>query len=219
MNRRHFSQRLALTAAAAAAGLPFLGGRAFAQGAAPVEGQDYKRLSQPAPFPDTKGKVDVVEFFSFACPHCAEFEPVLEAWLPHGPAEMRFRRVPVPFLFNPENLQPMWFTLEALNLEALAGKVFDAIHKEHVRFTSPAEIAAFAQKNGQDPKKFMDTFNSFGVKAKVNQAKAQVAAYGVNSVPMLAVGGRFLTSPADAHGLQQVLQVVDSLVKQVAHGK
>jgi thiol:disulfide interchange protein DsbA len=212
LKRRHFS------ALAASLGLG-LARRAGAQGA-PVAGQDYTDISGPAPSTPA-GTVEVVEFFSFACPHCFHFEPVLEAWLAHKPAEIRFRRSPVPFLQNYANFQPMYFALEAMGLaDSMPAKVFQAVHVEHDRLDKPDDIAAFMTRSGVDAKRFMVLFDSFGVRTKVQQANALFEACGVAGVgvPALAVQGRWLTSPGQARGETQALAVVDHLARQVRAG-
>ena len=212
MKRRHFS------AFAATVGLG-LARRAGAQGA-PVAGQDYANISGPVPSVPP-GTVDVVEFFSFACPHCFEFEPVLESWLARKPAEARFRRSPVPFLQNYANFQPMYFALEAMGLaDSMPPKVFHAVHVEHQRLDKPDDIAAFMTRSGVDAKRFMALFGSFGVRTKVQQANALFEACGVSEVgvPALAVQGRWLTSPRQARGETQALAVVDRLVGRARAG-
>ncbi len=212
MKRRHFS---ALAAASLGMGLART---ASAQGA-PVAGQDYKKLSNPSPVSPPAGTVDVVEFFSFACPHCNEFEPILEAWLKRKPPGIHFHRAPVPFLQNYVNFQPMYFTLEAMDLvDTLQQKVFDAVHIERQRLDKPEDIAAFMAKNGVDAKRFMSIFNSFGVKAKVQQANQLMEAYGVEGVPTLIVQGRFETSPGTAKSPEKALAVVDYLAAQIRAG-
>lgn len=213
MKRRQFS---ALAAASLGLGLAT---RASAQQGAPVAGQDYQKLDTPQPTSAPAGTVDVVEFFSFACPHCFEFEPTLEAWLKRAPPSVHFHRYPVRFLQNAVNFQPMYFALEAMGLaETMSLKVFNAVHIEHQRLDSPEAISAFMTKNGVDAAKFMATFNSFSVRAKVQQANQVMDAYGVNGVPTLAVGGRFLTSPTIAKGPQKAVEVVDYLVAQIRAG-
>ncbi len=103
MNRRRFAIHLA--AAAAAPGLPLA---AQAQGA-PVEGRDYARLVQPLPMPAT-GKIEVVEFFGYWCPHCNSFEPTLDAWSRKLPADVVFRRVPVAFSAPQEPYAKIYFS-------------------------------------------------------------------------------------------------------------
>ena len=75
MNRRDFSATAAAVVAASSFSLPV-----FAQSAAPKEGKEYTRLSKPVPTEAPAGKVEVIEFFWYNCPHCNEFEPTLEAW-------------------------------------------------------------------------------------------------------------------------------------------
>ncbi|MEP6505692.1 MAG: thiol:disulfide interchange protein DsbA/DsbL [Betaproteobacteria bacterium] len=213
MQRRHFS---ALAAASLGLGLAR---NANAQGGTPVDGQDYRRIATPAPVSAPPGTADVVEFFSFACPHCFDFEPVVETWLKRKPAGIRFRRAPVRFLQNYVNFQPMYFALEAMDLvDAMQLKVFNAVHLEHQRLDKPEAIAAFMTKNGVDATRFMGLFNSFGVRTKVQQANALMDACGVEGVPALAVQGRFLTSPLIAKGEDKAIAVAEYLAAQVRAG-
>ena len=212
MQRRHFS---ALAAASLGLGLART---ANAQGA-PVAGQDYQTVSSPAPVSAPPGTVDVVEFFSYACPHCFEFEPTLEAWLKTKPAGVHFHRYPVRFLVNYVNFQPMYFALEAMDLvDAMQQKVFNAFHLEHQRLDKPDDIAAFMTKNGVDAKRFMAIFTSFSTRAKVQQANQLMDAYGVNGVPTIVVGGTYQTSPTMAKGPEHTTQVVDYLVAKMRGG-
>ena len=213
MQRRHFS---ALAAASLGLGLTRLAG---AQGATPVEGQDYKKVDAPSPVTAPAGTVDVVEFFSFACPHCFEFEPTLEAWLRKKPAGIHFHRLPVRFLQNSVNFQPLYFTLEAMDLvDTMQLKVFNAVHLEHQRLDKPEDIAAFMAKNGVDAKRFMSIFTSFGVRTKVQQANQLMDTYGVNSVPAIVVGGQYVTSPSLAKGEERTTQVVEFLAARLRGG-
>jgi thiol:disulfide interchange protein DsbA len=165
------------------------------------------------------GTVDVVEFFSFACPHCFEFEPTLEAWLRKKPAGIHFHRLPVRFLQNSINFQPMYFTLEAMDLvDTMQLKVFNAVHLEHQRLDKPEDIAAFMAKNGVDAKRFMSIFTSFGVRTKVQQANQLMDTFGVNSVPSIVVGGQYVTSPSLAKGEERTTQVVEFVAAKLRGG-
>jgi len=169
LQRRHFST---LAAASLGLGLTRL---ADAQGGTPVAGQDYKPVATPGNPSAPAGTVDVVEFFSYACPHCFEFEPTLESWLKKKPAGIHFHRLPVHFLQNYTNFQPMYFALEAMDVvDAVQQKIFNAVHLEHQRLDKPDDIAAFMGKNGVDAKRFMSLFGSFGVRTKVQQANQPV---------------------------------------------
>ena len=185
-----------------------------------TEGNEYIKVTPSVPVTAPAGKVEVVEFFSYACPHCKEFEPTLERWTKHLAPEIYFHRIPVQFLFNPEYFQPLYYAFEEMNVvEAMQLKVFNAVHVEKQRLDTPKEVAAFVTKNGMDATKFMSIFNSFSVRTKVQRASQLANAYAPDGVPMLGVHGRFLTSPVLARGAEQALRAVDQLVQRVRSGR
>ena len=208
MQRREFSTAL-VGAGALALGLP-----AAAQGGI-VEGTHYVRLSQPLPVTAPAGKVEVVEFFWYGCPHCNAFEPALEAWVKKLPEFVAFRRVPVQFREEPFGThQRIYFALEAMGqLEAMHRKVFAAIHNDRLKLDKPAEIQAFMSKNGLDGAKFIEVMNSFGVQTKARQAKQLAEAYKIDGVPALGIQGRFYTSGSLAGGQDKMLVVADFLIQ------
>jgi thiol:disulfide interchange protein DsbA len=216
MNRREFSSRL--IAAGAGTLAVSLAAPAWSQGA-PAEGTQYTRVDPPVPT-QSQGKVEVLEFFSYACPHCNAFEPVLAPWVKSLPTDVVFRRVPVPFLMNAELLQRTYYSLETLGLvETMQRKVFAAIHVEHARLDSPNDVAALVAKNGGDSAKFLDAMKSFGVANSVSRAKKLTADYKIDGVPTLAVQGRHVTSPSLAGGPTQALQVAEFLIQRARTGK
>jgi thiol:disulfide interchange protein DsbA len=210
MNRRDFSARLAL----GGMGLALSGTQAAAQGTAPVEGTHYVKLAQPLPVTGADGKVEVIEFFWYGCPHCNQFEPMLDAWQKKLPADVVFRRVPVAFRPEPfTEHQKIYYTLEALGkVDDLHRKVFFAIHNERQRLDKPAEIAAWMGKNGLDAAKYTEMSNSFAVQTKLRQAKQLAEGYKIDGVPAMGVHGRFFTSGSLAGGNTQMLQVTEYLV-------
>jgi thiol:disulfide interchange protein DsbA len=191
----------------------------------PVEGVHYVRLAQPAPA-GAAGKIEVIEFFWYECPHCNAFEPALEAWTKRQGDDVAFRRVPVWFREEPFSAQQrLFYTLEALGLvAALHRKVFFAIHGEHTRLRTAEDIAAFALKNGVDPMKFMAAYHSFGVQSKALQARQTAAAYKIDAVPAMGVQGRYYTNGTLANATsgagsnERMLAVVDALIAKVRHG-
>ena len=216
MNRRRFSAGLLSAAAASALAAT---GPAFGQ-ATPVEGKDYVRIEGPQPSGVPAGKVEVLEFFSYACPHCSSFEPTLEAWEKQLPAEVVFRRVPVAFLMNADNFMRTYYALETIGaVQAMQLKIFRAIHIERKRLETGEDIAAFVGANGGDSAKFLAAFKSFTVNTSVARAKKLMADYKVESVPTLIVHDRWMTSPSQAGTPERALAVVDQLVQRVRSGK
>ncbi|WP_144006678.1 thiol:disulfide interchange protein DsbA/DsbL [Pelomonas sp. KK5] len=193
LRRRHFSAALLGAPALSALVAP---GAAIAQGG-PVEGRQYQRMGQPLPTPP--GKIEVIEFFWYGCPHCFVFDPTLEAWVKQLPADVAFRRVHVGFNAMVKLHQRLFFALEALGVEAqVHAGIFNAFHVQRLSLTDEASITAMVTKLGVDPVKFKAAFNSFGVQTKAQAATKLSEDYRIDGVPTLAIGGRFVTSPSMA---------------------
>ena len=115
------------------------------------------------------GKVEVVEFFSYNCPHCAAFEPQLETWLKTLPPYVSFKRIPVPFVGNDtEAKQRLYYTLEAMGkVDEFQPQIFKAIHEQRLNLTGDDAILAWVGKQpGLDAKKFAELFKSFSISAR-----------------------------------------------------
>ncbi len=214
MNRRQLHTALAAAGLAAFA-LPL---STRAQGLA--EGRDYTKIEPPQRPGAGAGKVEVLEFFSYACPHCFAFEATLQAWVKTLPADVVFRRVPVPFLFNAENFQRTYYALESMGLaESMSVKVFSAFHVEKQRLDKLEDIAALVAKNGGDAAKFTAAFKSFSVATAVAKAKKMNGDYRIDGVPTLTVQGRWATSPSLVGDAARSLQVCNVLIEMARSGK
>ena len=219
MKRRDFSAQLlgtGLGVGLGAAGMA-TAPAAFAQGG-PVEGKDYIRLSQPQAV--APGKIEVVDFFWYGCPHCFAFEPSLDAWAKKLPADVAFRRVPVSFRDEPFGTHArIFYALESLGqVDAVHRKVFSAIHNERAALAKPAEVSAFMTKNGLDGDKFLEVMNSFSVQTKARQAKQITDAYKIDGVPALGIQGRYYTSASVAGSNDRALAVADQLILRARKG-
>jgi thiol:disulfide interchange protein DsbA len=162
----------------------------------PVEGKEYK-LILPEQKPDSGSKIEAIEFFSYACPHCAEFEPDLEAWIKRKPKDVDYRMVPI--VFRPEWKAPakLYYSLEAMGLVAKYHvKVYDAIHKEKKDLSTDQGVKDWAKSVGIDAAKFNEVYDSFGVDAKVQRSATMGKDYGVQFTPALTVNGKYLTGPS-----------------------
>jgi len=209
MKRRDFSAALACTAALAPAA-------SRAQGN-PVEGRNYVRLAQPVPVSAAADKIEVIDFFWYGCPHCAAFEPELDAWARHLPEHVAFSRVPVAFRAEPFTThQRIFYALDTLGLlDTMHRKVFYAVHVERLALDKPAEIAAYMTKHGVDATKFLEAFNSFTTQSRIKRANGLVDGYKIDGVPAIGVHGRYYTSGAMAGGNDRSLVVADFLVQKL----
>ena len=164
---------------------------------APREGVNYTVVKPAQANEAPAGKVEVIEFFGYWCPHCNDFEPTLTDWSKRNEAKSVMAYVPIAFQSSTANLQRLYYALDALGKEReLRRKVFSAIHTDRSLSATAdiGDLAGWAEKNGIDRKKFTDAINSFSVQTKVNRANQMAAAYGVTSVPALGVGGKYLLS-------------------------
>lgn len=201
------SRRAALAAILALVACCF----AFAATAAePREGMDFRAVTPPLAAP--AGRIEVIEFFWYGCPHCYDFEPVLAAWVARLPADVSFRRVPA-IASSPSWIAAarMYYTLEALGLgDMLHGDVFTAIHRERLRLHDEAAVADWAARKGIDPKRFAEAWASPAVQARIEQAGELTRAARLSGVPALMVQGRYLTL---AQGdTEDLIAVLDYLV-------
>jgi protein dithiol oxidoreductase (disulfide-forming) len=211
MNRREFSAGAACVLATAALGMP---GALWAQGKKPEDGVEYltldKRVNSDAP----PGKLEVIEFFWYSCPHCNAFEPKLNAWIQKLPADVVIKRVPVAFRDDFVPQQRLFYTLEAMGKLDLHTKVFHAIHVERKGLSREAEIADWADAQGLDKAKFKELYNSFSVSSKARRAAQLQEQFKVSGVPALGIAGRFYTDGELARNMDRALQVTDYLLAE-----
>jgi thiol:disulfide interchange protein DsbA len=214
MNRRDFSSVLAACGLVAMGAAP-----ARAQGG-PVEGTHYVRLARPAGVAVGAGKIEVLEFFWYGCPHCRDLEPALEDWVKALPPDVAFRRVPVGFTLLHEAHQRLFFSLEAMGKldSALHRRIFTALHDEHKRLEKEADQVEFVRAWGLDPGAFRNELKGFYTSTKMSQAKALVDAYKIDGVPALGIHGRFYTAGSLAGDNRKALAVADFLVQRIRKG-
>ncbi len=196
-----------------------LSGTVRAQAKLPDAGIDYREVTPPQAT-ESGSKIEVLEFFWYGCPHCYAFEPSLQAWIKKLPQDVSFRRVHAQFAPQWVQHAKLFYAIDALGeVERLHRKVFDTIHGERRELLKEADMIEFAAANGVDKGKFADTLKSFGVAGKLQRAKQVVANYKVDGVPMLAVNGKFVTSPSIAAGQEKCLAVMDYLLDQERKSK
>lgn len=205
-----------VAAGAALAGVPLA---SVAQGSAPapaptqtlIEGRDFRVIKPPQPVDVPPGKIEVLEFFWYGCPHCYSLEPLLKEWTAKLPDDVVFHRVHVPFGDKPH--QQLFYTLQAMGkADALGDVVFRAIHVDRDRMDTPDKMIAVLSKHGIDDKQFRDTYNSFAVRTAMRRAAQLVNAYGVDGVPAMAVDGKYYTAPSMVGSNAGVLKVLDQLI-------
>lgn len=171
--------------------------------------------SQPTSVP--AGKVEVVEVFWYACPHCYALEPYISSWLKNKPEYVEFVRIPV--MWGPVHRAHarLFYILESLGRADLHPKVFDTIHKEQRMLVANDDAATrkmqldFAVANGIKADDFNKAWDSFTVNTKLQRAEQLTQRYRVEGVPLIVVNGKYTTDVSHAGGAGELLQVIDDL--------
>lgn len=182
-------------------------------------GKHYTVVTPPQA--SVAGKIEVVEFFTYACPHCYDFHPVISSWAAKLPKDVTLRRVPITF-GRPEwaRLARIYYALEASgNLAKLDNEVFHAVHEQRIRFANEEAVVQWVASKGGDAKKFADVYNSFGIQSQVTRGDQEATAYKISSVPAVAVDGRYLIKNDAANSYGELLQITDQMIAQVRKEK
>lgn len=176
-------------------------------------GVDFAEI-KPALQVDNPAKIEVVEFFSYACPHCNNLNPIVKKWAAKLPADVAFKRIPVSFN-SPfyQLMAKLYYTLDALGeMEKLDAAVFDAIHVKGLKLIDEKSIQEWAVAQGIDAKKFSDAFKSFSVDSNVKRADQLSRAAKIPGVPSLVVDGRYLVVGKNVKNQDELLALTDKVI-------
>ncbi len=184
-----------------------------------VEGIEYEVMEIPQPAPED-GTIEVIEFFSYACPHCYRFEPFVDKWLESKPDNVKFRQVPAVFNENWEAFAALYYAAEVLGVQdKMHPIIFDSLHGDGKKIKSVDELKEVFVANGISAEELEKALNSFTVASRTRQAKSMTKSYAISSVPNIVVQGKYRTNGTLAQGHQNVFKVVDYLSTEVVNEK
>ena len=179
------------------------------------EGIEYEVLTKIQPAP-TDGKVEVIEFFSYGCPHCYRFEPYVDKWKETKSDNVEFIQVPAIFNKNWEALATLYYAAEVLGVQdKMHVVIFEAMHGDGKKVRSFEELKVLFEKNGVSGEELEKAMSSFTVAAKTRRAKSMTESYGIKSVPNVVVQGKYRTNGTLAQSHANVFKVVDSLTVKI----
>lgn len=180
-------------------------------------GVHYFELMEKQPV-QTGQKVEVTEAFWYLCPHCAELEPMIEAWRKKGmPASAELVIMPAVLRDTWAFHARTYYAFEALGIAQKAHPaLLKEIHERKARIGTAQEMAKFAAQFGATEKDFLDAFTSFSVDAKLRWATRLSEAYELDGVPAIIVDGKYRTSAATAGGYAELFELVNFLVAKAA---
>lgn len=187
----------------------------FAVAGEPLPTTDFA-LVQPVQISGSPGKIEVIEFFSYACPHCKDLNPVALAWAAKLPKDVVFKRVPVSFNRTYVNLAKLFYALEMTgDLQRLDEDIFTAVHVQGIALFDEATASEWLGKRGVDKKKFVDAYRSAVVAGKVKDAQKMSDVYGVDGVPSIAVDGRYRVLSEGIRTLDDLVVRAERLIQKV----
>jgi len=179
-----------------------------------VEGVHYKPTTQRIATSD-QNVIEVIELFSYSCPHCFNLDPQVKQWQKTLPENVSFSHVPAIFRDSWLQLARVFYAAEVTgDLEKLHSAIFNAIHVEKRRLQNEEQLLAFVAEQGIDADMFAKTMNSFSVKGKVKKALLLSQSSGITGVPSMIVNGKYIVDAPMAGGMVELLKVVDFLIEQ-----
>lgn len=180
-----------------------------------VEGRDWRPLGKVIQG-DDPAKIEVLEFFSYGCPYCGEFNPLFKEWAATLPEDVSARRVPVTFGRAAwENLARLYYTLELNGLiEALDQAAFTAINKERKRLFTDRALIDWVKEQGQDAEAFEKTFNGFAVELALGKGRDLEQHMSIDAVPRIIVDGRYVVLNDGISDFSDLLRRADALIER-----
>ena len=178
------------------------------------EGTHYVALPIPIKTrnPD---KIEVAEYFSYGCPHCYQFEPLIGAWHAELADDVVFSRTPAVWNRSYQVYAQSYLTLESLGLlEKVHVPIFNAIHNGRQSLDTPKSMVAYLSNFGVNPEDFAKTYDSFGIRAALQQADAKGRAYRSSGVPAIVVNGKYRIEGSMAGSNSNILRVADYLIRK-----
>lgn len=176
------------------------------------EGTHYVELQVPLKT-SNENKIEVSEYFSYGCPHCYQFDAAITAWHQSLPADVEFKRTPAIWNKDYQVYAQTYYAAEALKvIEKLHTPLFQAIHEQRKRLNDPKLMAMFFAEYGVDPVDFAKVYNSFGVRASVQQAEAKGRAYRSGGVPAIIINGKYRIESKMAGSNSNMLRIASYLI-------
>ena len=179
------------------------------------EGDYFRRMTTSQGTSSAPDKIEVAEIFWYGCPHCYDFDPILKDWQTSLADDVAFVKIPV--IWNPTNQQHarIMYTAEALGkLDEMHPAIFAAIHQQGKALMKDEEIVELFAAHDVSEQQYRETFNSFGVSSQVKRAENLTRRYGIRSVPVMVVNGKYATDGTQIKTFDDVLGVTNELIER-----
>ncbi len=178
------------------------------------EGLEYKRIDPPVPLNESHEKIEIVEMFFYACPHCYELDPKIQTWLKNKPYVDFYR---VPAIIGPtwaDQARAFFISKELDGSEELHRALFEAIHKDGKQIYNNYSVIDFFVQQGYDSKKIEKLYYSKKIADAASRARIMTVKYKLRGIPAVAVNGKYITAPYYVRSQEDMLDVLDYLIEK-----
>lgn len=174
------------------------------------EGVHYKVLDL-----EPSAKPSVTEYFSFYCPHCNAFEPIMSQLKKELPEGVKLQKNHVSFMGGNmgKSMSKAYATMIALNVEdKMIPVMFNRIHTMHKAPKNDAELRQIFVDEGIDGAKFDAAFNGFAVDSMVRRFDKQFQDSGLTGVPSVIVNNHYLVQAQDVKSTDEYFALINFLL-------
>ncbi len=173
----------------------------------------YKLIQPEVAVEANENKVEVVEMFFYACPHCNTLESKIQPWLEDKNNRISFKRIPAILGPSWADQAKAYYVAEKLGiLDTLHPALLKAIHQDKRKFNDEYSVLNFFVEQGVERQDFIDAYISPEIAEKINYAREMTVRYGLRGVPAIIVNGKYKTTPYYMGEKENILDVVDYLI-------
>ena len=170
---------------------------------------------QPPQPTDTPDKVEVVEAFSYACPHCFSFLPYMEKYEKDSPDYVAIRHMPVVFRSSWMAPARAFYTAQVLGIEKQVHRaIFEAMHVRKEPMSTREDVMKFFESQGVSKETFEKAYDSFAVESLMRKAQVMQKRYGIRGTPTIIVNGKYRVSGTLAGTAEGMIQVTEALAER-----
>ena len=176
-----------------------------------IEGEHYTLLEKPRRIRGEK--IEVMEFFSYGCIHCYNFDPDLHDWVEDNIDRVRFVRMPALSSDYWRILGRNYYTMDKLRIvDEYHLPFFREVHEVKRNFASLNRLSDYFDGKGTTAEVYRQVYNSSEISRKLAIADEMARRFQVTSVPTIIIHGKYMIRPTRSVGIARMLDVMDFLV-------
>ena len=176
-----------------------------------IEGRDYTLVEKPRRIRGER--IELIEFFSYACVHCYRLEAILKDWIPNQKDKIEFVQIPAVMSNYWSILGKHYFTLKRLKkLDRHHIGIFNSIHSSGRIFDSEEKLFDFVKTTNIEFDSYEKIFRSIEVKSDIQRANQMARRLKISAVPTFVVQGKYIVKTGRDIGLRRAKQVVEFLI-------